>query len=323
MSIQNIRNEQGSSHSSSSELWIVLLVLPVLSSGCVQVQQIQSLSFEPVVDRPAYAEGDGPRVLIDESHCNFHTATGRYAPFAELLRRDGFAVGSLTSGFSADSLAEADILVIANAMPEEKCDAWRLPTPSAFRSDEIVALDDWVETGGALLLIADHMPFPGAAQDLAKAFGLAFINGYAQPDSGGSQIRFERGDGTLGEHPATAGRSPTERIDAVVSFTGQGFRALREVQPLLVLPAETTITLPSKHSEITEKTPRLSAEGLLQGAVLTHGRGRVAVFGEAAMFSAQEFTFDDKLIQIGMNAPGAEGNQQFVLNVMRWLAGLL
>jgi hypothetical protein len=67
-----------------------------------------------------------------------------------------------------------------------------------------------------------------------------------------------------------------------------------------------------------------SAEGLLQGAVLIHGKGRVAVFGEAGMFSAQELTSrDGELIRFGMNAPGAEQNARLVLNVMHWLTGLL
>ena len=39
--------------------------------------------------------------------------------------------------------------------------------------------------------------------------------------------------------------------------------------------------------EFAAQTPRAAAVGLLQGATLAHGDGRVAVFGEAAMFSAQ------------------------------------
>ena len=49
--------------------------------------------------------------------------------------------------------------------------------------------------------------------------------------------------------------------------------------------------------------------------------GRLAVFGEAAMFSAQVAGPDR--MPIGMNAPMAEQNYQFVLNVMHWLSGLM
>ncbi len=301
----------------------VALLGLTLASGCTHAGQTGDFSFRPPIEEPAYGAGEGPLVLIDESHCNFHTEAGRYEPFAELLRRDGFTVEPMTAGFSARSLATADVLVVANAMPEERCDRWKLPTASAFGQDEVEALDEWVEQGGSLLLIADHMPFPGAAEDLAHAFGLVFISGYVRPDEGGSQIRFERALGTLGEHAITRGRSEAEQVEAVVSFTGQGFRAIGAVESLLTLPAETIIRLPSKHSKINEKTPSFSAEGLLQGVVLRHGEGRVAVFGEAAMFSAQEYTRDGELRQMGMNAPGAEGNVQFALNLLHWLAGLL
>ena len=54
---------------------------------------------------------------------------------------------------------------------------------------------------------------------------------------------------------------------------------------------------------------------------LTIGRGRVAVFGEAAMFSAQVSGPERR--PMGMNRPTAAQNPQFLLNVMHWLAGLL
>jgi hypothetical protein len=59
--------------------------------------------------------------------------------------------------------------------------------------------------------------------------------------------------------------------------------------------------------------------GWLQGAVMPFGSGRAAFFGEAAMFSAQ--LSDNQ--PMGMNAPRAEQNFQFVLNVMHWLSGIL
>jgi hypothetical protein len=61
---------------------------------------------------------------------------------------------------------------------------------------------------------------------------------------------------------------------------------------------------------------------MFQGAALSVGKGRVAVFGEAAMFTAQTDDADPK-IKTGFSAPGAESNKQFALNVARWLAGEL
>ena len=62
---------------------------------------------------------------------------------------------------------------------------------------------------------------------------------------------------------------------------------------------------------------------MLQGAVIHYGKGRVAVFGEAAMFSAQEYITKDERVLMGMNRPDATHNPQFLLNVMHWLSGLI
>jgi hypothetical protein len=55
--------------------------------------------------------------------------------------------------------------------------------------------------------------------------------------------------------------------------------------------------------------------------VMKVGKGRVAIFGEAAMFSAQ--LGGPQKLPMGMNAPVAKQNPQFLLNVMHWLSGLL
>jgi hypothetical protein len=51
------------------------------------------------------------------------------------------------------------------------------------------------------------------------------------------------------------------------------------------------------------------------------GKGRVAAFGEAAMFSAQ--VAGQARRPMGFNNPEAAQNAQFVINVMHWLTGLL
>jgi hypothetical protein len=53
------------------------------------------------------------------------------------------------------------------------------------------------------------------------------------------------------------------------------------------------------------------------------GKGRLAVFGEAAMFSAQIMRGGNPPFRGGFNAKGAEQNKQFILNLVQWLAGIL
>jgi hypothetical protein len=68
---------------------------------------------------------------------------------------------------------------------------------------------------------------------------------------------------------------------------------------------------------ITPDAPAVPIEGWCQGAVLKFGKGRVAVFGEAAMFSAQ--LAGPQQMPVGMNSPEAPQNHQLLLNVMHWL----
>ncbi len=294
------------------------LALPMLALLAVaaQAQQVPDRDYLPAIRAPLYPVETGPRVCVDAAHHNFHTIDNRFFAFGALLRRDGYRVLGNAQKFDAASLRSCDVLVISNAQPSDaEWNTYPYPTPSAFDGDEIAAVRVWVDAGGSLLLIADHMPLAGAAAKLAAAFDVEFIDGFAQREADGFDL-FSRGGATLADHPITRGRGPRESVDSIRTFTGQGFRA-PHAQPLIVLPRGYVVRMPRVAWEFTPDTPVVPGEGLLQGAALTAGRGRVAVFGEAAMFSAQLAGPDRR--PMGMNAPGAERNHQFVLNVLHWL----
>lgn len=295
----------------------------MFSAAAVEAQQVADSAFRPAIPSPAYSSGGGPVVLIDEAHQNFHTADGRYAPFAELVRRDGYTVRPLREPFSARALAPAAVLVIANAIGQPNVGQWARPIAPAFTAEEVAAVTAWVEDGGALLLIADHMPFAGAAAELGRALGLEFSDGFALPGSGnGGTLIFTRPDSLLASHPITNGRSPAERVDSVATFTGQGFRIVRgQAVPLLRLPADIQLLEPDTAWVFDSTTKRRTGRGWLQGAALRVGRGRVVVLGEAAMFSAQ--LAGPQRVPIGMNSPVAGQNPQLLLNTIHWLSGIL
>jgi hypothetical protein len=299
-------------------LCFVLLIFLVSS----QAQQVADTTFNPPIAKPAYSTGNGPVVMLDEAHFNFHTATGRYLSFAQLLRRDGYVVQASSSRFNEESLRHWKILVIANALAEVNQGNWSLPNPSAFADDEIAAVREWVHEGGALLLIADHMPFAGAAEKLGAAFGIRFSNCFAMfaEQSRGSLFALRRSNGTLVNHPSINGRTHAERVDSLMTFTGSAFQVDGSAQSLLVLDSSQVLLLPETAWQFKPETPRLSASGWLQGATLKFGKGRVAVFGEAAMFSAQ--LGGPNRQPMGMNSPQAPQNYRFLLNVMHWLSGL-
>lgn len=298
----------------------VLLLTALVLAGCAHSSQQADLSFEPPIGRPTFQQDDGPTVLIDEAHGNFHTIDGRYAPFAKLLRRDGYVVEGLAAQATAESLARADVYVVSNALAEANVRRWKLPVEPAFTASEIEAIHAWVEAGGALFLVADHMPMPGAVEELAAAFGVYFANGFLYDSAGESHLEFTRDSGLMA-HPITDGEADGERIESVHTFTGQAFRARGEFEPLLVVPDGSRVRLPIKAWKFKRTTPSIRADGMLQGAVLEVGKGRVAVFGEAAMFSAQVQERDGESRYFGMNEPKAEQNPQFLLNVMHWLSG--
>lgn len=77
---------------SSSRLSSLVSILSVAFSAAVAfAQQVADPNFDAKVAKPAYTR-NGPKVLFDEAHNNFHTASGRYKPFADLITNDGYQV---------------------------------------------------------------------------------------------------------------------------------------------------------------------------------------------------------------------------------------
>lgn len=288
---------------------------------CLQIsaQQIADTNFKPVIAKPEYAVGKGPVVAIDEGHNNFHTADGRYLPFARLLRSDGYNVKGYAGDFTGAQLKNVRILVIANALNKINIQNWYVPTPSAFSPGEITTVRKWVENGGSLFLIADHMPFGGAAADLASAFGFTFTNGFAADTSKPGNDYFYRKDGSLASCSITNGRNGEETVNKVVTFTGQAIRIppgatsiLKFDDRYLLMETDTAWVFDShtRYSRIKDWS---------QGAYMKYGKGRIVIFGEAAMFSAQ--LSGAKQNKVGMNSEYAAENYKLLLNIVHWLDG--
>jgi len=283
----------------------------------ISAQQLGSISFTPKNTTKTFSPAESPLVLLDEAHHNFHTMDGRYQPFVKILRSDGYSVKKNKELFTKESLAGADILIISNALSIKNVKNWSLPNYSAFSRDEIKAVYLWVKNGGSLFLIADHMPFPKAAEDMAAIFGFQFNNGYARDINNKEQL-FEKAKGNLIAHSILKGTGLKEEIKSVKAFTGQAFLSPPNAKPLLVFNDSATSRMPTKSWKFTEDTPEISVNGWSQGATLEFDKGRVVIFGEAAMFTAQ--LRGKAKIKMGVPAKGAEQNEQFLLNIMLWLS---
>lgn len=315
-------------------LFILGTICSLAAISCSGERQIPDNSFTYEIKHPAYPPGEGPTVLVDETHGNFHTILGRYKPFADLLKQDGYVVRKATS-FDCEMFKDCDVFV--SSVPTSE------GNQSAYSDEEIHLLKGWVQDGGgSLLLITDHMPDPPAIATLAKEFGITVHNGYVlndDPSESVGPVFFRRHDGTLADHPITNGRDGfDERIDSVTSFTGCAIQAGdrtappminartgEEVSsyfvPLMTFGPRKTLWLTEKVGEFPDDTPQIDVTGWYQGGVITYGLGRIAFFGEAGMFTAQIITGPD--IKFGMNDPTAKDNAQFLLNTIHWLTRVI
>ncbi|HLF45635.1 MAG TPA: hypothetical protein VI548_04385, partial [Chitinophagaceae bacterium] len=210
--------------------------------------------------------------------------------------------------------SKTKILVIANALPDTG--KWKLPAISAFTKEEVTVLQKWVHDGGSLFLIADHMPFPGAAGQIAISFGFNFINGIAYRKDKKPEV-FSRIRKNLTSNKITNGRNKSEQIDSIRIFTGQGFIAPGKATIISKLSDDYQIFLPSVTSMLNDTTAVISGQGLVNGAFMEYGKGRIVIFGEAAMFSAQ--LSGPQQNKMGMNHPDAKQNPQLLLNIIHWL----
>jgi hypothetical protein len=237
----------------------------------------------------------------------------------------------------AASLVDVAVLVIADPARLEG-------RAETFAGGEVDAIVAWIKAGGSLLLIADHPPYPLGAAKLAAALGVRnWLNGSAGVDSvpglapdmvaatitfwrtdsfpgGGpslvpvapssSNMTYQGADAVLAKHLITEGRGASERVRRVTTFGGSAFQALPGGEAILTLPGRTVAMMAQPDGQYLDdsvRAPYIPVDGWLQGAVLSIGKGRLAVFAEIGLFSG-----------------GTAGdNRQFILNVMHWLSRAL
>jgi len=294
---------------------LILISLGLFFCLPVCAQQRVDPDFVPApIAKPDYARGTGPVIWFDEGHGNLVTVTGYFAPMADVLKADGYRVSSMNSALTSAILKDKKIMVIGEPGGDTDPVSPRKEL-SVFSGDEIEAVKAWVEGGGRLLLLVDHMPTSGAAARLASAFGFRLLNGFLLDWNTWDPTIFSRKDGTLLPHAVTGGAPGYEKVSKVAAFFGSGFEA-EGAEPILKAGEGNEIFFPDEPWRMTEKTQKRSAVGMLMGAVKKVGRGRIAVFSDASMFSAQISQGGAKM---GMNHPDAPDNQKLLENTIRWL----
>ena len=304
--------------------------------GC----QMPDPYFQPRLEAPAYSV---PTVGIDTTHHNFHQAEGRYRPFADLLTADGYRVRNFNTAFGPDclvdppncehrnALEQIDILVIANARNE-------------ISQEEADAIALWVSEGGSLLLAMDHAPYDSPPANLLANLGIT-----TQPEGPGAV--FTRADGSLnGSHPIANGGTPSEIVNEVETSCGTG---LGEISP-----APSFVSLTPILSFAPDNFQSIAVTYAAGRAYVSGEAGGLTSQMKLAMFDSAQAVFDlcmldptvdssrDCLIraaesqcaQLGVGPDQcvdwmitqgirfgltARDNQQFLLNIVHWLDGLL
>ena len=292
------------------KLCLLLLVCPILTLA----QAVPDTLFDPLIPNPKYPAGVGPEIHIDAAHYNYHTLTGRFAPFARVLKKDGYKISENTNPFNTKNLEKIKLLVVSNAINETNQNNWSNPTLSAFTKTEIQFLSAWVEQGGRLLLIADHMPFGGAAKELATSFGFELCNCFAMDNRRREYDLFTKDALTIISNEITNGKNESHRVDSIITFTGTAFKIPANAIPILKLKNYTLLS-PVQAWQFKNDTPHESCDEYYQAAALKFGKGKIILMGEAAMFTAQ-ISGNQK---VGMNSPAAKQNIQLLRNTIEWL----
>ncbi|MEE9568017.1 MAG: hypothetical protein V3W37_01415, partial [Candidatus Binatia bacterium] len=240
-----------------------------------------------------------PVIAFDEGHNNFgHWVSS--GVMEEFLSAEGFVVRQHLGAFTRESLDGIHILHISNAIAPENINKWSLPTPSAFTPEEIEVLYDWVNDGGSLLMVIEHMPIGGAFEDLAGAFGIEVSNGFAVDErflSGYSEevileaglLVSRRTDGTLVDHPILDDTEPYGRIEFLAAHVGSAFRLPAHAFSLITLGPTILSLEPEVSWEFDSGTARRRVTGWSQAGVIEVGKGRVAVLGDNFLFTWPEF----------------------------------
>ncbi len=165
------------------------------------------------------------------------------------------------------------------------------------------------------------MLFADASKDLAKTFEFEFSNGFVFDTLSEGPAYFNLKEKTLTESIITKGRDSTESVEQIATFTGQAFKIPDDATSILTFSKDYVNFLPDTAWVFDDNTTKFNVEGWSQGAYKKFGKGKIVVFGEAAMFTAQ--LAGPKKRKGGMNSEVAPENHQLLLNIIHWLDGKL
>lgn len=303
-------------------------------------------SYLPRLERPAY-EKLGPLVLLDAGHRNlpFHQALSR------LLEADGYRAEQLDTRFSFDALRKANILVIVNPGLMRSRGS-PVNSEPIFTEEEAATVHDWVAGGGSLLVAVNG----GRAAEVLRRFGVELSQDQvrdeelasAEMDENNTRYRvFTRAKNLMSQHKIMTGRSESEQIkrvhlqaiNAIVKVPENAAPLLTCSQNATLLPLDAlqvreleaaTSAAAGKPRSDVKSSPApmplpIAAAHAPVAIAFAMGKGRVVVLGDGMVLNAwiTGSVVDGKFQAKRKQGLAEADNQQFALNIMHWLSGLL
>lgn len=273
---------------------------------------VSDSSFEPKIKISTF-KTHHPIVCMDLAHMNNKSEDGRYAPIFGLLESDGYSISKIRSKFNISILKNCDVLYISAVMTKAEKE-------SAFSTDEIKTIHEWVQNGGSLLLMTDHPTILAEApEELANAFGVHGSDGTTQdPNNTIKEIKdpsvivFNETNMNL-KHPIILGRSPEEKIKQIIAFTGQSLKGPKQSESVISF-SDSAVNF-YKNDKSTK-----SAMGQSEIISLRINKGRVVIAGDGTIFTSKIDTETKE--KFGINRNGTD-NVQLALNVFHWLSKIL
>ena len=125
--------------------------------------------------------------------------------------------------------------------------------------------------------VADHMPFPGAVEELAGKFNITLTNGFTIDNLSWNATIFRRQDGLLSQHPIVNGRNREARIDSIFTYSGNGFPHAIEANGFMKFGVGIVSCYPQEAWRFDESTPIVNMDGWYQGIAVSRGKGKIVV----------------------------------------------
>lgn len=264
-----------------------------------------------------------PTLCFDEAHHNVHTTARGFSAFVDLARMNGFDVIPLATAWTAESLADCDILAVVSPRGAAVGGSLQERGRPAFTEPEVSAVIGWLSAGRGLLFVTDHPPIGAASRPLAERLGIDMSNAFTEDpehfDAEAGCLVFSRKNGLLGSHPVTDGGESGERVEVVGVFLGQSLAGPPGSASFLTLGSNARDRVrrstDRRWFDPSDRDPLRPAAGRSQGLAFTVQSGRVVVLGDAAMLAV----LPD---HSGLDSPGLD-NEHLAVNILRWLAGRL